>query len=272
MKQIWLTNSVLMVLAAFLLIAPPAAQCEQCCEQSLQPVVSNLNRCHSAVESLLTDLANHLLEICHDIVDQINVDRDRTLSSIAANYQKTCISDEALITVVVQSSQMASQFGDRKRNQAFTGVVKVRDLVMQALVQIDQRCGPSDQPTRVVLENSGYRTLRHLALAIEWIRDYTETNIAVFIKGVLEVGKVAGKLNEQVMTVDAANKERLQRELLEAVTSGFDKIVAIFTVNDDKLYTAVKEFSAYFKHVECPEQAVRYYVSDLQTGIVRTRL
>lgn len=248
--------------------------CEQpASENNLAAVVGQLSRCHGSVDDLMVDLAEYLMSLCENTINTIDLDRDRTLSSVKDKYVHTDIADEDISTVVVQASQMAQQFGERKRDLAFACVVQVRQAVLDALDKVDRLCEPGgDRASRAVLENVRNHVLRHEALAIEWIRDYTETNIGVTSKGVLELGKVALQLNDRVLTTEAYRHNNLQQELADEVDVTIERIVTIFKVNDDKIYAAIREFSEYFRDAEVPRQAVEYYLSDSKTGIVKTKI
>lgn len=273
MTSLWL----ILVACVASLLTPAFAVPRYCgqptSENTLGAVVEQLSRCQGRVHDLLRDLAPYLIRVTRDTIVTIDNDRDRTLAAIRDKYVHTSIADEAISTVVVQASQMATQFGDRKRELAFACVVNVRKAVLNALAEVQRLCGPcSDRAARAVLENVHYRVLRNLNLAIEWIRDYTETNIGVTSKGVLEVGKVALQLNDRVLTTEACNKSKLQQQLANAIGASIKRIEAIYNVNDDKIYAAVRDFSAYFQQAEEPRQAVNYYLQDSKTGIVKTQI
>lgn len=260
-------------LVACATICTPTYCDDSCSRNSLGSVVVQLSRCHERTDVLVKNLGPYLHRLAVATIETINVDRDRTLTSIQNKYIHTSIADEEISTLVVQASQMAVQFGDRKRTQAFACVVKVRQAVLQTLDEVEGLCGSSgDRATLAVLENVHNRVLRNLNLAIEWIRDYTETNIAALAKGVLESGKVALQLHDRVLTTDACRQSILQQQMAANIIATVKKIVSIFTQNDSKIYTSLWDFSNYFRQAEEPRQAVNDYLNDSKTGIVKTKI
>lgn len=238
-------------------------------ENPLPAVVEQLNRSHDQVDAVLRHLGELIVQLTINTITTIDADRDRILATVRENYSRVCIADEALPTVVLQASQQTSQYTDRKRSKAFECVLRIRDAMLGALETIDRiYAGRIDAQALVVLAAARRRVLRHQAITVEWIRDYTETNIAATIKGVLEAGKTALELHDLVVTTEAAQRVELQRRTGAAVDENLRRIVAIYAANDAKIVAAVRAFAEFVVASEVPEQAVRNFVNDSKFGVV----
>lgn len=238
------------MLAVVVTIVPPTVA---------DDVVGQLQYCGNRRDRILRRLGPIIHGIAVSVVTSIDVDRDRTLHIIRQQYATVGIAND-IPNAVIQASQLAAQFGDRKRANCAIGIGQVRDQVVQALQDITSACGNGQ--TQAVLNNAHGRVLRKFAAAVEVIRSYVEAIIAYTIREVCDVGRRALKLNDRALTTQRCQRGALQRRLNVDVQQTIGKIVQFFDVNDAKIYDTLDLFAVYAQQAEDPRQAWIDYLND----------
>lgn len=262
MACLWVLGIVAMV------IAIPSTAADVGCSPNCSPapnlnvIVAQLNQCSCSVNHILGVLGPKIVGIAANTIAYIDADRDRTLDTIAQLYETAGVAGD-IRTLAVQASQIAAQFGDRKRSDSAVGIGQVKDEVDKAFAAIATACGATNSNLlAAVLQNTAGRVGRKLSYAVEWIRDYSETNIFSFLRAVYDSSKWALVLNDRALTTQHCQQQGLQQELDNVVAQMRAEIVQTFNENDDKLIKEVKKFVQYFVVNEYPLQAVQDYIND----------
>lgn len=256
--------SALFIATVAAVIPPYAANVGCSPAPNLNTIFGQLNQCSCSVNNILNALSVKIVNIASNTIAYIDADRDRTLDTIAQLYLDAGVAGDVR-TLAVQTSQIAAQFGDRKRSDSAVGIGQVKDEVDKAVDAIAKACGSADGTLlAAVLQNTAGRVGRKLSYAVEWIRDYSESNIFSFLRAVFDASKWALVLNDRALTTCHCQQQSLQEQMNNIPVRLRAQIDQTFSENDDKLIAEVKRFARYFVNAENPQRAVQDYANDNQ--------